>query len=83
MNLKKFNDHTVYEKFKMEGMGTVRELVRPEDWAGKVDMRKAYLHCQSKTNPKNTSSSAGGKKGGSLSVSRSDYKKLHEFSQKS
>jgi hypothetical protein len=28
----------------MEGLATVRELLRPNDWQVKVDMREAYLH---------------------------------------
>ena len=44
LNLKKFNDYTVYKKFKMEGLSSVREIIRPNDFLTKVDLKKAYHH---------------------------------------
>ena len=44
LNLKKFNNFTVYKKFKMEGISTVRELIRPNDFLTKIDLKKAYHH---------------------------------------
>ena len=39
------NRHIRYKHFKNEGLHTVRELVRCNDWMSKVDVKDAYLHC--------------------------------------
>ena len=44
LNLKKFNDCTIYKKFKMEGISTLRDIIRPHDFMTKVDLSKAYHH---------------------------------------
>ena len=43
MNLKKLNEWVIPQHFKMEGMGTLRELLRMDDWMVKVDLKDAYF----------------------------------------
>lgn len=38
------NEHLEYEHFKMEGMHTVRQLLRRNDWLTTVDITEAYPH---------------------------------------
>ena len=37
------NGHLTYQHFKMEGLHTVRDLLRPGDYLTKVDLRNAYF----------------------------------------
>ena len=43
INLKKSNVYIKYEKFKMEGLQSLRHLVRPNDWMPKIELKDAYL----------------------------------------
>ena len=43
INLKKLNEWVVPQHFKMEGMGTLKELLRIDDWMVKVDLKDAYF----------------------------------------
>lgn len=43
VNLKGLNYFLSYEHFKMEGLVTVRGLLRKNDWMVKVDLKDAYL----------------------------------------
>ena len=43
INLKKLNEWVIPQHFKMEGMGTLRELLRMNDWMVKVDLKDAYF----------------------------------------
>jgi hypothetical protein len=43
LNLKKLNSFVRYEHFKMEGMESVKYLIRKNDWLVKVDLRDAYF----------------------------------------
>ena len=43
INLKKLNEWVVPQHFKMEGMGTLKELLRVNDWMVKVDLKDAYF----------------------------------------
>ena len=43
INLKRLNTHTEYERYKMEGMKALRNLIRPRDWLAKLDLKDAYL----------------------------------------
>ena len=43
VNLKRLNSFLAYEHFKMEGLVTVRGLLRRGDWLVKVDLTDAYL----------------------------------------
>ena len=43
-NLKTINPCVRYHKFKMEGLRTVRELLRPGDWMTSVDLQDAFHH---------------------------------------
>ena len=43
INLKRLNTHIEYERFKMEGMEALRNLVRPRDWLVKLDLKNAQL----------------------------------------
>ena len=42
-NLKGLNFFIAFEIFKMERLGTVRELLRQDDWVAKIDLKDAYL----------------------------------------
>ena len=43
INLKKLNEWVEPQHFKIEGMGTLRELLRVNDWMVKVDLKDAYF----------------------------------------
>ena len=43
INLKKLNEWVEPQNFKMEGMRTLRELLRVNDWMVKVDLKDAYF----------------------------------------
>ena len=43
LNLKPCNLCILHKHFRMEGIETVKELLRPGDWFGKIDLRDAYL----------------------------------------
>ena len=43
INLKKLNSYIRFEHFKMEGMDSVRHLIRQGDWMVKLDLKDAYL----------------------------------------
>ena len=43
INLKRLNTHIEYERFKMEEMEALRNLIRPRDWLVKLDLKDAYL----------------------------------------
>ena len=42
-NLKQLNQWVSAEHFKMEGISTLRDLLRPGDWFVKVDLKDAYF----------------------------------------
>ena len=41
INLKKLNEFLVYRHFKMEGLPTLRHLIRKRDWMVKIDLKDA------------------------------------------
>ncbi len=43
INLKKLNCFIVYRHFKMEGVSTVKQLIRKGDFMAKLDLKDAYL----------------------------------------
>ena len=43
VNLKPLNKFVVRRHFKMEGMATLRELLREKDWMTSVDLRDAFM----------------------------------------
>ena len=43
INLKPLNQFIWFEHFKMEGIHTVKEIVRSDDWMVRLDLRDAYL----------------------------------------
>ena len=43
INLKQLNQWVSAEHFKMEGISTLRDLLRPGDWFVKVDLKDAYF----------------------------------------
>ena len=43
INLKKLNEWVTPQHFKMEGMGTLRELLMINDWMVKVHLKDAYF----------------------------------------
>ena len=43
VNLKGLNEYIVHHHFKMEGLHTLRELLKPGDWMAKVDLKDAYF----------------------------------------
>ena len=43
INLKNLNKWVTAQHFKMEGMGTLRQLLRVNDWMVKVDLKDAYF----------------------------------------
>eukprot|EP00029_Vermamoeba_vermiformis_P001978 TRINITY_DN1224_c0_g2_i2.p2 TRINITY_DN1224_c0_g2~~TRINITY_DN1224_c0_g2_i2.p2 ORF type:complete len:659 (+),score=31.17 TRINITY_DN1224_c0_g2_i2:837-2813(+) len=44
LNLKPLNRFVRYEHFKMEGLHTIRDLIRRGDYMAKVDISNAFLH---------------------------------------
>ena len=43
INLKKLNEWVKPQHFKMEGIGTLKELLRVNDWMVKMDLKDAYF----------------------------------------
>ena len=43
INLKDLNEYLQYNHFKMEGIHILRDLMRPNDWLGKIDLKDAYF----------------------------------------
>ncbi|XP_069057673.1 alpha-2-macroglobulin-like protein 1 [Pleurodeles waltl] len=43
INLKDFNEWLVYRHFKMEGIHLLREILLPNDWMIRLDLKDAYL----------------------------------------
>ena len=43
INLKELNVFLKYEHFKMEGIHLLRDLLQPQDWLGKIDLKDAYF----------------------------------------
>ena len=43
INLKKLNEWVKPQHFKMEGIGTLRELLKGNEWMVKVDLKDAYF----------------------------------------
>ena len=43
VNLKRLNEYIVPHHFKMEGIHTLRDLLRRNDWMTKVDLKDAYF----------------------------------------
>jgi hypothetical protein len=44
INMRKGNEFVTGTHFKMESLSTAKELVRPGDWAVKVDIKSAFTH---------------------------------------
>ena len=42
-NLKKMNSFTVYEHFKMEGFHMIKNILKPNDFLCKIDLKDAYI----------------------------------------
>ena len=42
INLKDLNVFIQYDHFKMEGIHLLRDLLQPQDWLGKIDLKDAY-----------------------------------------
>ena len=43
INLKRINEWITPQHFKMEGMSTLRELLKTNDWMAKIDLKDAYF----------------------------------------
>ena len=43
INLKRINEWVTPQHFKMEGMSTLRELLKTNDWMAKIDLKDAYF----------------------------------------
>jgi len=43
LDCRALNRHLLFSSFKMESLKTVLDIIRPNDWMAKVDLRKAYL----------------------------------------
>ena len=43
INLKELNVFLKYDHFKMEGTHLLRDLLQPQDWLGKIDLKDAYF----------------------------------------
>ena len=43
INLKELNVFLKYDHFKMEGIHLLRDLLQPQDWLGKIDLKDAYF----------------------------------------
>lgn len=44
INARPLNRYIRYKHFKMEGLGTLQDLIMPGDWMVKIDLQDAYLH---------------------------------------
>jgi hypothetical protein len=44
MDCSSLNQHLCCNHFKMEDIHTLRELIKPNDWAIKIDLESAYSH---------------------------------------
>ena len=44
IDLRKSNEHIEYEHFKMEGLHTIQQLIRRNDYITKVDLSDFYMH---------------------------------------
>ena len=44
LSARELNEFITYHKFKMEGLPTVKKLVKKGDWLTKVDLSDAYFH---------------------------------------
>jgi hypothetical protein len=44
LNLKRFNQHLVRRKFKMETLGSIISIMTPGVWLASIDLKDAYLH---------------------------------------
>ena len=42
-NLRSLNQWVAYEHFKMEGIATIKEVVKQGDWMTRLDLKDAYL----------------------------------------
>ena len=42
--MRRSNEHICYEHFKMEGLHTIRQLIRRNDLITKVDLSDFYMH---------------------------------------
>lgn len=43
INLKRLNTYVVYRHFKMEGVSSIKHVVRHNDWMAKLDLKDAYF----------------------------------------
>ena len=43
INLKDLNVFLQYDHFKMEGIHLLRDILQPNDWLGKIDLKDAYF----------------------------------------
>ena len=43
INLKRLNEWVTHQNFKIEGMSTLRELLKTNDWMAKTDLKDAYF----------------------------------------
>ena len=43
INLKELNVFLKYDHFKMEGIHLLRDLLQPQDWLGKIDLKDAFF----------------------------------------
>jgi hypothetical protein len=43
ISLKNLNAHIQYGHFKMEGTHLLRDLLQPQDWLGKIDLKDAHF----------------------------------------
>ena len=43
INLKPLNEFILPQHFKMEGIHTLRELLKPHDWLAKVDLKDTFF----------------------------------------
>ena len=43
INLKRLNSHIQYQHFKMEGIHSIRDLLRPNDLLVKIDLKDAFF----------------------------------------
>ena len=45
INMRPLSPYVLSPHFKMEGIRAVKEVIDQEDWAVRVDLKDAYLHC--------------------------------------